>query len=398
MIILRIACDNIYMFQKFNLDLTYNRRINHPLAQNDLLFPNSRIKVRKNLVIMGANASGKTTFGKLLRFVLNYINGKSFEHAPDDVIAGIQCNKKKPATFEIEFVIDHIAYLLKAEFDNQRLIHEELLYCGINTSDNITALREKLASRRIDPGHNITPEKTRTGLASVLFSSNPTETTDFIKRHISYSFRISLFRSNSIDYPISPNIERINRILPRIDNSVKQVEGLLGSKDKTKTNSYLIKFTNGDLLTVPDGDLRHCGERLSHGTFESINFISLLDDLQSEDYNGVFYVDEQLSHIHSELEAYLIRQAFLQKKDTNQLFFTTHNIEILDLNIPVNSFIFFHRDKKGWNEAIFPSNRLNKNDRSLRGYYENDYFGILPDYSILDKFFESNNKEAQKND
>ena len=398
MIILRIACDNIYMFHKFNLDLTYSRRINHPLAQNDFLFSNSRIKVRKNLVIMGANASGKTTFGKLLRFILNFINGNSFDHAPEDVIAGIQCDKKKPARFEIEFVIDHVVYLLKAEFDKQRLIREELLYCDINASYNIAALRKKLSNSLIEPRHTITTAKTRTGLTSVLFSSNPTETTDFIKRHISYSFRISLFRSNSIDYPISPNIRRINRILPRIDNSVQQVEGLLGSTDNTKTNSYLIKFTNGDLLTVPDGDLRHCGERLSHGTFESINFISLLDDLQSEDYNGVFYVDEQLSHIHSELEAYLIRQAFLHKKETNQLFFTTHNIEILDLNIPINSFIFFHRDKDGWNEALFPSSRLNKNDRSIRGYYENDYFGILPDYSVLDKFFELNSKEVQKND
>ena len=41
------------------------------------------------------------------------------------------------------------------------------------------------------------------------------------------------------------------------------------------TNSYLITFKNNETLTVPDGDLRRCEKRLSHGTFEAIDFANI---------------------------------------------------------------------------------------------------------------------------
>ena len=73
MIITKVSCDNMYMFNNFSLDLTYQKKRKHHLSENDVLFDGSKIKVRKNVIIMGGNASGKTTFGKLLRFISNYI-------------------------------------------------------------------------------------------------------------------------------------------------------------------------------------------------------------------------------------------------------------------------------------------------------------------------------------
>ena len=107
--------------------------------------------------------------------------------------------------------------------------------------------------------------------------------------------------------------------------------------------------------------------------------------------NSIIFVDEKLPHLHSELEAYLIKKAFLVQRDS-QVFFTSHNIELLDLNIPYNAFMLFRRNGE-FNEAFFVNDKFNKNDRSLKNYYENDYFGILPDYSDLDVYFEGNNHE-----
>ena len=73
MIITKVSCDNMYMFNNFSLDLTYQKKRKHQLSENDVLFDGSKIKVRKNVIIMGGNASGKTTFGKLLCFISNYI-------------------------------------------------------------------------------------------------------------------------------------------------------------------------------------------------------------------------------------------------------------------------------------------------------------------------------------
>lgn len=103
MVILRVACDNLYMFKDFELDFTYERKINHPLAEGDTLFEGSRIKVRKNLIVMGANASGKTTFGKLICAILNFIRGRNMDSG-NFGLSTIQYDKTKDANFEIEFV------------------------------------------------------------------------------------------------------------------------------------------------------------------------------------------------------------------------------------------------------------------------------------------------------
>lgn len=152
-----------------------------------------------------------------------------------------------------------------------------------------------------------------------------------------------------------------------------------GTADKT----YAIYFKNGQSEIVPNGDISKMNkQRLSQGTVEAISFSSVLSFLKKSEHATVF-VDECLSHMHSELEKYIIWLSFLIKKEDIQLFFTTHNTEICDLRLPTNSFLFLKREKDGTNTALWANSRLIKNDRNFRSYYENDFFGVLPDYSDL---------------
>ena len=189
-------------------------------------------------------------------------------------------------------------------------------------------------------------------------------------------------------YRSEVDVEFLDKMLPAIDNSVKSVKRLQVEGDSTPTNSYQISFKNNETLTVLNGDLKTCGYRLSHGTFESIDFVFSLSVLR-KGLASIFYIDERLSHMHPELEIYLARQAFLQKPKDAQLFFTTHDTELFDLNAPNASYMIFRRNSEGFNEVIFVSDKLSKNDRNLRNYYENDYFEVIPDYSVLDKLFEN---------
>ena len=112
-------------------------------------------------------------------------------------------------------------------------------------------------------------------------------------------------------------------MLPKIDNSVISVKPLTVEDEdgeSAKTNSYQITFKNKEVLTIPDGDLTRCDKRLSHGTFESIDFLFTFDEL-SKRKGYFFYIDERLSHMHSELEAYLIYQAFSKKIFRQPSFF-----------------------------------------------------------------------------
>ena len=54
MIILRVACDNFYIFKNFEVDFTYEHKSNHYLSENDILFAGSKIKGRKNLIVIGS--------------------------------------------------------------------------------------------------------------------------------------------------------------------------------------------------------------------------------------------------------------------------------------------------------------------------------------------------------
>jgi len=72
----------------------------------------------------------------------------------------------------------------------------------------------------------------------------------------------------------------------------------------------------------------------------------------------------------------------------SQVFFTTHNLEILDMNLPIHSFIFLHRDKY-ITEVVYPERILvNKNDRGLKNLAENNLFNTIPDVSLLETISE----------
>ena len=97
-----------------------------------------------------------------------------------------------------------------------------------------------------------------------------------VQKNIGFWFRFSENPANTTDYEKNINVEILNSNLPKIDNSVESVERLYSEKN-VPTNTYTIKFKNGDQLTVSNGDLEECKKRLSHGTFEAIDFILMLD-------------------------------------------------------------------------------------------------------------------------
>ncbi len=389
MIILRVACNNLFMFKNFEVDFTYDRKSNHFLSENDKLFIGSNIRVRKNLIIMGANASGKTTFGKLLCLIFNFIYGNDLSNNSFDFSSAIY-DRDEDSNLEVEFVVDGKAYLLRVCFRNNGLWSEEVYKQRIYKYYDIQTLREKLKSN--DPITTYKRGKTlfNIGYKSYAFSSEK-ELID-LRLKIGFLFSFSERPLNSSTYLGELNFKLINDLLPKIDNSVATVNRLIAVGEDTKTpatKSYLIIFNNNESVTVPEGDLSHCDERLSHGTREAIDFLSAFDTLSKRN-SFFFYFDERLSHMHSELEAYFIYQAFSRKLPDSQVFFTTHNTELLDLNAPITTFLFFRRNDEGFNEVVYPSKVFRKNIRDLRTHYENDYFGVLPDYSVLDGILEEN--------
>ena len=408
MLLLTLECKNFFLFDNLSIDFTYPRKLNYDITKNDAIFEGSKIKVRKHIIIMGANAAGKTTLGRLLCLIYNYLIGRDGGSA-EDLCRSIN-HPDRPASFTVEFSIRKTAYRLTAVFDKKGLAEETLVQASVSSDDNMTALRLKLDAasplyyRRDDHPANLLP-----GFRSYLINIPENEQQKLcFQKNILFWFALSAFRHEAIDRTGLPHIDisLISKILPILDNSVEKIIPLVPEtpQDTTpeisavgdtvigynpKPKSYTIRFKNGQEQTVPDGNLSQIqSERLSQGTAEAVSFSTILSYLKNADHNTVF-VDECLTHMHSELEKYLIWLSFLIKKEDSQLFFTTHNTEICDLRLPTHSFLFLKREKNGFNTALWANSRLIKNDRNFRNYYENDYFDVLPDYSDLISLLDS---------
>ena len=74
-------------------------------------------------------------------------------------------------------------------------------------------------------------------------------------------------------------------------------------------------------------------------------------------------------------------------KENEQLIFTTHNTDMLDLNMPKHSFAFLRKKESQGDydvSVMYASDILKRNTDSIRCAVENDVFSSLPDDSLLD--------------
>ena len=79
MIVLDVRLDNFYAFKNFHMNLTYPKKIVGSCIPDEHLSGRSNFRYKKVNIFLGANATGKTTFGKILMKIFNFIEKKNFE-------------------------------------------------------------------------------------------------------------------------------------------------------------------------------------------------------------------------------------------------------------------------------------------------------------------------------
>ena len=73
MIVMYVKLKNICAFDDFNANFSYPKKIVNSSIEREYLpgFPNFRYK--KVNILLGTNASGKTSFGKILMYIFNFM-------------------------------------------------------------------------------------------------------------------------------------------------------------------------------------------------------------------------------------------------------------------------------------------------------------------------------------
>lgn len=388
MILLNIKIDNICMFRNFNADFTIDRLQGNSIVGSERLKNAPKIKYKKLNIIMGGNATGKTTFGKILCDVENLLVGR-----PCFLYNKIY-DLEIPAIVEVLFAEGNYLFKYIVKINNNKF-YEELSYTkfrkSYNIKEHLICLNKentiKTKKEIVSTDKNDKKIFLVSNIIDNKFEPKKTSFHSYFTKNFAYYFRFASFTENSINPELSKELlKETEKILKIIDNSIDSIR-VVESKsldneenDNFKESDYYIIFKNGERVLVEDSNPKTIKDnRLSQGTIEAIEMSYILNNLNS--FPGTVYLDEQMAYMHTELSNSLILK-IIESNKNSQIFITSHNENVLDLNIPIHSYTFFTRND-GEIDIVNPEKKLNKNDRKLKSYVQNNYFETYPELDAL---------------
>ena len=372
MIIMSVALDNIYSFKNFKINFSYPKKIKNSNIEYEYLKDRENFRFKKLNILMGANASGKTTLGLALMSIYNFIFQKD---RTISIFEKAICDEKLPSAFEIDFVEPRKYHLLsiKCKFFNNEVQEFSLSIKKIGKSESYEQALKKIN----DPKGSI---KKR-----FLFSKSikNTDSLNDIFSHIHEEYSSGWFFINPKDteFNITKNsVSILEKVLKSLDNNVQSVKVIEDDIFAIKLKEETVMIQNGKII---DDSI------LSSGTKEGIHIGNILYNIIRDKENNsyrAYYVDEKFAYIHTELEKNILSIMLDLLPKESQLFFTTHNSDILDFNVPIHSFTFLKKEDNI--EVVNPEKYILKNDRRLKNYIENDMFGTQPSTKFLNKLLE----------
>lgn len=357
MIVLDVKLNNILGFADFNINFSYPKKIVNSIIENEHLAGRPNFRYKKVVLLMGANATGKTSLGKALSKIFKYVNSGNTALLLDMVEAN------ETGSFTIDFVNDgYVLHRLSATIDSENanidLCHAQV---AIDEKDSY----EKCAAKIKDLKSLNTDAKT---LKKIFGELNYR----FAYPEIESTLNISGVKQKTL-------LKTLRAVIGTLDPTLTDV-----SISKDLRDSFIIR-RRGTEIIVQDGKLLN-REVLSSGTAEGIDIAIFLASIMS-DTNSFYYCDEHFSYIQSDIEKRIFGIMADYLKENEQLIFTTHNTDMLDLNLPKHSFAFLRKifeDGEPQQSVIFASELLKRNTDSIRCAVENDVFESIPNDSLLD--------------
>lgn len=369
MIVLDVQLDNFYAFKNFHMNLTYPKKIVGSYIKDEHLPNRPNFRYKKVNIFFGANASGKTTFGRILMKIFNFIDKKNYEF-----ITEVICERDKEASFTLDLASQN------NNFYHVRC-HIEPCINGKYTTENI---KLEVRKERIAPKDSYESCVGRIANAPFLPADSYINELEKIEE-LAWLFEYPDDSQRILNLPDKDEKFRfiLENILKSLDPSIKEVK-----ISQDVDNAYVILLQNEQIIIQKGQTLDT--DFLSSGTKSGIMVANMLSSLIQKRHS-FYYCDEKFSYIHSDIEKALLSLMIDFVGPNDQLFFTTHNTDILDMNLPKHSFTFLRKDVNNANYPITcveASSFLKRSTDSLRKAVENDLFSTAPAveliYSIVD--------------
>ena len=357
MIILDVKLNHVYGFDDFHINFAYPKKIVGSLIEDEFLEGRERFRYKKAVILMGTNATGKTSLGKALLHIF-----RSVKEANEAVLRELATGEQ-PAAFQVDFV-------------NEDFILNRL--SGVVDGDNVTISYhtahiaemdsyEKAASKLVDKTDEVSGsfKKLKAMIGDLEYR--------FAYPEIENSLRLTEVKKTAL-------LKTLRAVIGTLDPTLMDVSIAKDLKD-----SFVIR-RRGQEIIIQEGKLLN-KEVLSSGTAEGIDVAVFLASMFS-DKNCFYYCDEHFSYIQSDIEKRIFGLMLERLGRNEQLIFTTHNTDMLELNLPKHSYAFLKKEiDEGEYKvtATFASEFLKRNTDSVKCAMENDVFGSLPDDSLLDE-------------
>lgn len=411
MIFTKIGIKNWYSFGDCELDLTYPRKIVDTTIPYEYLEEFENIRFKRVVILSGANASGKTSFAKIICAIRNFLKDKTISTF---IIEGVHSSLENLG-FEVEFldsfpttdkvkcddtveskIYDHI-HSLKVEFlnssessNNPRWIFKYKCI-KINKSDSMQSLRTRLdllnsnesISKNMIFISNYDIEVNSEKYVKSIFEFNRLNFTtgwNFLYNDLS--------KDSDTQITDKLNKEVLEAVLKTFDPSIKNIKYAVEEGGEGKPKGFFVNFSSGkELYISKDGQVAEKRFLLSLGTYESIkiaNFISIVFSTKLS-RGCTFFLDESMAHVQSEIERNIVNLIIQKMNNYSQFFYTTHNYDILDMNLPIHSFLFIRKDEENKSYFVKAEDSFKKNDRSIINYIKNDVLGTIPNTQLLDE-------------
>jgi energy-coupling factor transporter ATP-binding protein EcfA2 len=357
MILMDVKLNHVYGFDDFHVNFSYPRRLSVSLIGSEALEERKRFRYKKAVILMGANATGKTSLGRALLKIFSSIK-ESNEAILRDLDFG-----EHPAEFQVDFVNEGFILHRFAGVVNGENVSIRYFSAEIGEMDSYEMVVGKLADRTAEIAGNFRNLKALVG-------------------HLEYRFAYPEIES-------SLRLSEVNK-----DSLLKTLRAVIGTLDPTLTDvsvakdlkdSFVIR-RRGKEIIIQEGKLLN-RELLSSGTAEGIDVAVFLASMISGS-NCFYYCDEHFSYIQSDIEKRIFGLMTEHLGKNEQLIFTTHNTDMLDLNLPKHTFAFMRKEIENGEYKVsvtFASDYLKRNTDSVKCAMENDIFGSLPDDSLLDE-------------
>lgn len=361
MILMDIKADNLYALKNFHMNMSYPKKIVNSTISGEYLPDRPNFRYKKVNIIMGENAAGKTSLGKLLMLFTNYFRDGIYNRFLDVID-----NKKNDASLSVDFVTDkdvlyrfhiHISGKDRGGYEDED-VYSAISYTEINKKDNY-----ETCAKRLDT-HDCSK-----------ISYDKIDTHGWFFSYPQNAWKNKTYFSIEDD---DNYLYILEQTLKTLDPSIKEV-----IKVKELEHTYAVKLNHQSVI-IKEGQITD-GEVLSSGTKAGLDISYIIASLIC-DKHDLYYCDELFSYVNSDIEKACLSIIIEKLTAKKQLFFTTHNTDILDMQLPKHAFTFLKKDCGNTNmpiKCINAADFLKRNTDSLKHAVENDLFCTAPELNRL---------------